>query len=82
MYPQRPRNYIVGGTIKQQNVVYPTPEFGYGQLDIETLFKNLLESSVRNNNEEEKKSITEKNIKVLGLYINIPEEIYSKLKIN
>lgn len=82
MYPQRPRNYIVGGTIKQQNVVYPTPELGYGQLDIETLFKNLVESSVRNSTKEEKKIITEKDITVLGLYVNVPKEIYKKLKIN
>lgn len=81
MYPQRPRNYIIGGTIRQQNTVYPTPEVGYGQLDIEKLFTSLLESPQKNYKELEIERSWKEVVEKRGLYVRIPDEICEKLRV-
>lgn len=82
MYPQRPRNYIIGGTIRQQNVIYPTPEVGYGQLDIEKLFTSLLQSPEKSNKELEVERLGKEVLEEKGLYVRIPSQICEKLRIH
>lgn len=35
------KNYFIRGAVRKDNVVYPNPEWGYGQLDIYNTFQNM-----------------------------------------
>lgn len=41
MYSQTVKTYLARGTIKRSGDVYPNPQWGYGILNILTLFKNI-----------------------------------------
>lgn len=90
MYPQKPRNYMIGSTIKQPELMYPNTQWGYGVLSLELLLQTLNKSLERNYSLE---SIENKSISLInkdevylneynfsGLYICIPREIYKRLK--
>jgi len=76
------RNYIIDGTIRQQNVVYPTLEVGYGQLGIEKLFTSLLQSPEKSNKEIEVERLGKEVLEEKGLYVRLPVEICEKLRIH
>ncbi len=89
MYPQKPRNFIIGATTKQENLAYPNPEWGYGVVSIELLFQNL-QKSISNRDFVEDK--IEDNLFLVQeenkyrehynfgkMYVNIPIEIYKRL---
>lgn len=90
MYPQKPRNYMIGSTIKQPELMYPNTQWGYGVLSIELLLENLNKSLERSYISED---ITNKSLSSTSkgkvycdeysssrLYICIPKEIYKSLK--
>ena len=41
MYSQTVKTYLARGTIKRSGDIYPNPQWGYGILNILTLFKNI-----------------------------------------
>ncbi|WP_017415016.1 S8 family peptidase [Clostridium tunisiense] len=89
MYPQKPRNFIIGATTKQEKLAYPNPEWGYGVVNIELLFQNLQKSIsdrayVKYKIKDNLFLIQEENeyrehYNLGQMYVNIPIEIYKRL---
>lgn len=89
MYPQKPRNFMVGATTKQEKLAYPNPEWGYGVVNIELLFQNLQKSISDRDFIEDKiednlflvqeESGYRENYNIGKMYVNIPIEIYKRL---
>lgn len=89
MYPQKPRNFIIGATTKQEKLAYPNPEWGYGVVNIELLFENLQKSisdrdCVKDKIKDNLFLIQEENeyrehYNLGQMYVNIPIEIYKRL---
>lgn len=78
LYPQFIRNVLVGSTLKEENVTYPNEEWGYGKLSFESLGK-ILQSESRNTHSDTNNNYR-KNESTSYLYINIPSEIYYRIK--
>ncbi|MEG0772645.1 S8 family peptidase [Clostridium sp.] len=91
LYAQSLRNYIIGGTTRDEGVNYPNPESGYGKLNIPKIFENL--EKIKFNRPNTNKVVTgsrETNYKKdidntseelnSGLYISIPKEILKRIK--
>lgn len=72
MYPTKIKSYLIQGTIREEGKAYPNPETGFGVLNIENLFRRLLERK----EECSPCSIKENTC----LYINIPEKIFKCLR--
>jgi subtilisin family serine protease len=51
--PQRPRNILIGATVKKEGITYPNPEWGFGVVNIETLFKTIEKNPRSNKNLQE-----------------------------
>ncbi|MEG0775750.1 S8 family peptidase [Clostridium sp.] len=76
--PKLLRQLLISSTIKEENIIYPSEEWGYGRLDFQKLKETL------NNEKLSSNSITDaasrKNGLTTSLYISIPSEIYFRLK--
>lgn len=81
LYTAKIKSYLIQGTIREEGQVYPNPETGYGVLNIEKLYERLTNRKTRASDEVvviNTNLYTSKGVN--NLYINIPEEIYNKLK--
>lgn len=75
MYSSKIKNYLIQGTEKVEAYSYPNPEIGFGVLNIEKLFNNL----VMRHNEYSDNVVdgsTFNSNKKSNLYVNIPKDIY------
>lgn len=79
MYSSKIKNYLIQGTVKDESGVYPNQETGFGVLNIEKVFGNLKKRQ-REYKEEVINNSTSNNKEEFSLYINIPKEIYKKIK--
>ncbi|MPM80010.1 hypothetical protein SDC9_127053 [bioreactor metagenome] len=78
LFSSKIATYLIRGTIKKEGVVHPNPDWGYGILTCEELFKNLgrAEEGVCTKGCFEKfYHITSEN-----LFFNIPYEVSKRLK--
>ncbi|MEG0775189.1 S8 family peptidase [Clostridium sp.] len=72
MYAPKIKSYLIQGTTREQDKVYPNPETGFGVLNIENLFRKLTN--------RQKEICPSNNKEKSYLYINIPEKIFQGLK--
>jgi subtilisin family serine protease len=72
MYYAKIKSYLIQGTVRELDKVYPNPELGFGVLDIETLFKSLYE--------RKEEGLCNNMVENPTLYIKIPTEVYKKLE--
>ncbi|MEG0774709.1 S8 family peptidase [Clostridium sp.] len=81
LYTAKIKSYLIQGTIREEGQIYPNPETGYGVLNIEKLYERLIN---RKKNARDEIGVINTNLYtsngISNLYINIPEEIYNKLK--
>ncbi len=81
MYPQKINNYLISATIKEPSRTYPSPQWGFGVLSIQELFKIITRSLASEFSQRYKEDINEgKTVFGRGIYINIPVELYEGLK--
>jgi len=81
MYPQKINNYLISATIKEPSRTYPSPQWGFGVLSIQELFKIITRSLASEFSQRYKEDINEgKTVFGRGIYINIPIELYEGLK--
>jgi len=78
LYPSMLKNILVSSTIRQENIIFPNEEWGFGKLSFEKLSK-ILKAESRNKNEPSDIIDNDKNPKEY-LYVNIPKDIYWSLK--
>lgn len=90
LFGQSLRNYIIGGTTREEGVDYPNPESGYGKLNIPRIFENLekikssrpekVDEIIKNTGVSYKDYIENVSQELnSGLYINIPKEILGRI---
>jgi len=78
LYPVQLRNILIASTVKQEDIIYPNEEWGFGKLSFEKL-STVLKTLSRNNNDPAQETNYNDNTKEL-LYVNIPSEMYYRLK--
>jgi subtilisin family serine protease len=78
LYPSLLKNLLIASTTKQENVIYPNEEWGFGKLSFEKLGV-VLKVQNRNNNEFTEETDCNNTTKE-SLYVNIPYELFCRLK--
>lgn len=74
MYSSKIKSYLIQGTIREEDKIYPNEAEGFGLLSLEKLFNKLESKSKNNSNKRDIR--TEKIISKNGnnLYVNIPKD--------
>jgi len=78
LYTTKVGIYLIRGTIRTEGIVYPNPQWGYGILNIEELFKSLnrrWSEKIMNSSAEDFIEIFNSNFE-----INIPVDLYKRFK--
>ncbi|MEG0774119.1 S8 family peptidase, partial [Clostridium sp.] len=84
LYPPRLKNLLITATEKDSDKLYPNDEWGFGKLNLNKLYEVLLRTTFGNN--QSNITINRSNVadckdeSTSYLYINIPMEIYRRLK--
>lgn len=74
MYSSKIKTYLIQGTVKEKDKIYPSPEVGFGLLNIESFLKNLEGRCDEN-------CIMKSSLNAKGVFISIPKEIYNRLQL-
>ncbi len=77
LYASKIYTYLIRGTIKKEGIVHPNPDWGYGILTCEELFKNL--GRLPDNITLGESLNYFKSITLENMYFNIPCEVYRRL---
>ncbi|MEG0772449.1 S8 family peptidase [Clostridium sp.] len=78
MYVSKVRTYLIRGSSKVEGIVFPNPEWGYGVLKYEDIFRGL----GRHHGKKHPKGCFNpfESISIENLHFSIPPEIYRRLK--
>jgi subtilisin family serine protease len=78
MYVAKVKTYLIRGSSKVEGIVFPNPEWGYGVLKYEEIFKTL----GRHHEKKHPKGCFNpfESISIENLHFCIPQEIYRRLK--
>ncbi|SHI70871.1 Subtilase family protein [Clostridium cavendishii DSM 21758] len=64
LYASKLKTYLIGGTLKKTEDLYPNPEWGYGKIDVKAIFDNIRVI--------EEKHIESKEYYIGNLFIRLP----------
>lgn len=79
LYSSKVNIYLIRGTKREKEIVYPNPQWGYGVLDIQELFKSLTRSEFHGADfKEELNQCIEREFEK-DIFINIPMELYRRI---
>lgn len=79
MYPSKIKSYLIQSTVRDEAYSYPNQEVGFGVLNIEKLFNNL-ENRHNQFSDTAVKDIRFNRFEKNNLYVNIPREVYERLR--
>jgi hypothetical protein len=78
LYSSKVNIYLIRGTKREKEIIYPNPLWGYGVLNIQELFNGLTRNSEKEKNIEEFKKCIIESFKE-GIVTNIPIDLYKRL---
>ncbi|MEG0772447.1 S8 family peptidase [Clostridium sp.] len=75
LYPPKLLSYVISATLREEGGIYPNEQWGYGRFSFRKLVDNLNRIKSENLRLNPCKALEERN-----LYLNIPFEVYRRLK--